>query len=256
MPLSGIQPATIPGFRLKHCRNDVHRTDHHLRNYKSLPVPRPTPSYLAKILSCLEKAIPLPQTALVHKNPFELLVATILSAQCTDVRVNQVTPSLFDRYHTPADFAKADSQQLSSLIRSTGFYKNKTRAIISAAQQILKQFGGQVPKTMETLTALPGVGRKTANVILGEAFGVPAIVVDTHVRRVANRLQLTRSNNPDQIEIDLGLLMPKSKWISGSSRLLLHGRQVCRARAPLCLTCPLFDLCPAEGEKKLALKRG
>ncbi len=182
-------------------------------------------------------------------------MATILSAQCTDVRVNQVTPSLFAAYRTPSDFSKAEDRHIEALIRSTGFYKNKARAIIAASQKIVEEFGGDVPKTMEALTTLPGVGRKTANVLLGHAFGAPAIVVDTHVRRVANRLRLTRSNNPGQIEIDLGALIPKSKWTEGSARLLLHGRAVCRARAPLCGQCPLFDLCPAEEEKKRAENR-
>ena len=206
---------------------------------------------MTHVLGCLEKAIPLPQVALVHQNPFELLVATILSAQCTDVRVNQVTPKLFSTYKTPSDFSNASFVKLEALIRSTGFYKNKAKAIIGAAQKIVAQFSGDVPNTMETLLTLPGVGRKTANVILGHAFGVPSVVVDTHVRRVANRLKMTESKNPDQIEIDLGFLMPKSKWISGSSRLLLHGRHVCRARTPLCMECTLFNLCPAEKEKAM-----
>ncbi len=205
---------------------------------------------LTEILGRLQKSIPLPQMALNHGTPFELLVATILSAQCTDVRVNQVTPALFDTYRTPSDFAKADPERLIGLIRSTGFYQNKSRSIIAASQKIVDEFGGKVPKTMEELVGLSGVGRKTANVVLGHAFGVPAIVVDTHVRRVSNRLGLTQSSAPAQIEVDLSHLMPKSKWTDGSSYLLLHGRHVCLARAPLCGQCVLFDLCPAETEKK------
>ena len=210
---------------------------------------------MAKVLSRLEKAILLPQTALAHKNPFELLVATILSAQCTDVRVNQVTPKLFSVYKNPSDLAKARSVALEAIIRSTGFYKNKAKAIIGAAREITDQFDGEVPNTMEALLTLPGVGRKTANVILGHAFRIPGVVVDTHVRRVANRLAFTESKNPDRIEIDLESLMPKSKWISGSSRLLLHGRHVCRARIPLCMECALFNLCPDEQEKRAAYNR-
>jgi endonuclease-3 len=209
----------------------------------------------AQILRRLEKTIPTPKTALVHANPFQLLVATILSAQCTDRRVNAVTPKLFSIYNTPDDFSKANQSDLESLIFSTGFYKNKALAIIGAAQTILARFGGEVPKTMEALITLPGVGRKTANVILGCAFGQPAIVVDTHVRRVANRLKLTQSQNPDQIETDLGRLMQKSEWTVGSSRLLLHGRHVCMARNPLCQSCVLFDLCPCDIKKREAENR-
>jgi endonuclease-3 len=212
---------------------------------------------MGQILDRLEKTIPDSQTAtaLSHQSPFELLVATILSAQCTDGRVNQVTPGLFRVYQSVADFAKADGQHLEKCVQSINFYRNKTKAIIGSAKMMMNLFGGVVPKTMEELITLPGIGRKTANVILGQAFGIPSIVVDTHVRRVANRLQLTQSDNPDQIEFDLMPLMPKSKWTSGSSRLLLHGRHVCRARAPLCLACHLFDLCPAKNEKRAAKNR-
>jgi endonuclease-3 len=209
---------------------------------------------LIQILGRLEKSIPEAQTALAHQTPFQLLVATILSAQCTDARVNQVTPALFKVYETAEDFAGADGNRLEKLILSTGFYKSKAKSIMGAAQKIMETFYGEVPQSIEALITLPGVGRKTANVILG-AFGKPAIVVDTHVRRVANRLQLTQSGNPDQIEMDLGEVMPKSKWTSGSSRLLLHGRHVCRARAPLCRSCALFDLCPADEEKRKAENR-
>ncbi len=210
---------------------------------------------MAKILRRLEKAIPQAKVALAHQNPFELLVATILSAQCTDARVNQVTPKLFSLYKTPSDFVKMSSVALEAIIRSTGFYKNKAKSIMGAAQKIVERFCGEVPSTMEALLTLPGVGRKTANVVLGHAFGVPGVVVDTHVRRVANRLGLTQSQNPDHIEGDLGLLMPKSKWIDGGSRLLLHGRHVCRARTPLCRGCTLFNLCPNEEEKQKAENR-
>ncbi|MEK7285922.1 MAG: endonuclease III [Nitrospirota bacterium] len=208
-----------------------------------------------QILSRLEKALPTAVIELHHENPFQLLVATILSAQCTDVRVNQVTPKLFSTYKTPSDFAKAAPSDLEALIFSTGFYKNKSRAIIGAAQMILTDFNGEVPKPLDALIRLPGVGRKTANVMLGGAFGLPAIVVDTHVRRVANRLQLSLSQNPDQIESDLGQLMAKSKWTAASSRLLLHGRYVCLARNPSCRSCVLFDLCPCDVEKRKAEKR-
>ncbi len=217
----------------------------------SRKLPRPL-----EIIQRLEKAIPEPETALHHKTPFQLLVATILSAQCTDARVNRVTPSLFQRYSTPDDFSKAGLADLEAVIRSTGFYKNKAKNIVGCARAVVYRFKGQVPGTMEALLTLPGVGRKTANVVLGSVFGKPALVVDTHVRRVANRLKLTQSNHPDQIEIDLGRLLPKEKWTSGAHRILLHGRHVCTARNPHCLACPLFNLCPAEAEKKRAAGRG
>jgi endonuclease-3 len=207
-----------------------------------------------EIIKCLEKAIPRPETALHHKTSFQLLVATILSAQCTDVRVNRVTPSLFQHYPTLDDFSKARLPDLEAVIRSTGFYKNKAKNIVGCARAVVHQYKGQVPDTMEALLTLPGVGRKTANVVLGSVFGLPALVVDTHVRRVANRLKLTESNNPDQIEIDLGRLLPTKKWTSGAHRILLHGRHVCKARKPRCLECPLFKLCPAEAEKKRATR--
>ncbi len=212
--------------------------------------------HLAKILRRLEKTILNPQPALTHENPFQLLVATILSAQCTDARVNSVTPMLFKTYPTPADLAKAGQEDLEQMIRPTGFYKNKAKALCAAAQMIVKRYGGAVPKRLEELTNVPGVGRKTANVVLSHAFGIPGVVVDTHVRRVSNRLKLTRSNNPERIERDLMRLMPASEWIDASSRLLLHGRHVCKARAPLCRECTLFDICPADREKKAAVNRG
>ncbi|MEK7702879.1 MAG: endonuclease III [Nitrospirota bacterium] len=218
-------------------------------------MPKSTRSIFTQILRCLEKAIPIPNIELLHDNPFQLLVATILSAQCTDVRVNAVTPKLFSVYKTPSDFSKANPSDLETLIFSTGFYKNKAQSIIGAAQTILTHFKGEVPQTMAKLLTLPGVGRKTANVILGGVFGRPAIVVDTHVRRVANRLNLTASQNPDQIEMDLGELMPKSKWTAAGSRLLLHGRYVCLARNPICSSCVLFDLCPCDAEKRKSENR-
>lgn len=209
-----------------------------------------------EMIQRLEKSFPDAETELTHENPWQLLAATILSAQCTDARVNQVTPALFRRYPTPQEISKADREELESIIRSTGFYKSKAKNMMGAAKGVVERFEGRVPETMEALVTLPGVGRKTANVVLGSAFGKPAIVVDTHVRRVANRLKLTRSDDPDQIEIDLSRLIPEKKWTSGSHRILLHGRYVCVARNPHCLECPLFDLCPAEAEKKGAVARG
>jgi len=183
-----------------------------------------------------------------HRNPWELLVATLLSAQCTDKRVNQVTPALFRRYPCPRDYAEASSAELESLIRTTGFFKTKAKNLIQCAKVVTEQFHQQVPDTMEALVALPGVGRKTANVILGNAFGKPAVVVDTHVKRVAGRLELTHHTDPDKIEIDLQQVLPEDQWTEGSQRLLLHGRYICLARTPKCSHCLLYSECHWEGK--------
>jgi endonuclease III len=183
---------------------------------------------------------------LAHRSPWELLVATILSAQCTDQRVNQVTPVLFKRYKTPAELAKARLPELEQIIRSTGFFKSKAKNLTACANAISAQFGGRVPDRMDDLVTLPGVGRKTANVLLGQAFDQPAIVVDTHVKRVANRLRLTTSDDPVAIEEDLQQLLPSTQWTAVSQRLLLHGRYVCIARKPLCTRCPIYDDCDAK----------
>lgn len=199
---------------------------------------------LRAIAKALQRTMPAPKMELDHRSPWELLVATILSAQCTDQRVNQVTPSLFRRYPGPAELAAATPSELESLIRSTGFFKSKAKHLIGCSKAVTERFHEQVPQTMEALITLPGVGRKTANVILGNAFGQPGIVVDTHVKRVAKRLGLTRSDNPDLVEQDLQQLMPKSQWTAVSQRLLLHGRYVCLARKPQCRTCPVYRYCP------------
>ncbi|MDH5562850.1 MAG: endonuclease III [Nitrospirota bacterium] len=204
---------------------------------------------MGRILEHLQKSIPDPRVALDSSNPLELLVATILSAQCTDERVNQVTPNLFARYRTAEDFAKADQAELEALIKSTGFYKSKARHLIGCGKTLVAKFQGQVPGTMDALTTLPGVGRKTANVLLGSYFGKPAVVVDTHVKRVANRLDLTSSQDPTRIEEDLQSLMPPSQWTMGTQRLLLHGRHVCQARMPNCDRCSLYDECAFEGKR-------
>jgi endonuclease-3 len=187
--------------------------------------------------------MPSPKMELDHRSPWELLVATILSAQCTDQRVNQVTPSLFRRYRRPAELAAALLPELEQLIRSTGFFKNKAKHLVACGKAVTERFSEQVPHTMEELITLPGVGRKTANVILGTAFSQPSIVVDTHVKRVAKRLGLTRSDNPELVEQDLQQLLPKSQWTAVSQRLLLHGRYVCLARKPRCATCPVYRHC-------------
>jgi endonuclease III len=192
--------------------------------------------------------MPTARVELNHRSPWELLVATILSAQCTDQRVNQVTPALFARYPTPGDMARAKPAELEGLIKSTGFYKSKAKHLIGCAQAITERFHGEVPKSMDELTTIPGVGRKTANVILGAAYGEPAVVVDTHVIRVANRLALTTSDDPVQIEQDLQRIYPRDEWTGVSQRLLLHGRYTCVARTPRCAACPVYDDCPWKGK--------
>jgi len=199
----------------------------------------------------LAEAYPEARCALVHRNPFELLVATILSAQCTDERVNQVTRELFAQYPTPQALAALPVPQLEKRIQSTGFYRNKARNIHACCQKLVEEHGGKVPADMEKLVQLPGVGRKTANVVLGTAFGIPSgIVVDTHVARIVRRLGLTRHKDPVKIEQDLMQQLPPQEWIDFSHRLIWHGRKVCKARRPLCDQCVLAAICPKIGVSK------
>lgn len=204
----------------------------------------------ARILSTLEAAIPFDRVELHHGTPFELLVATVLSAQSTDQQVNEVTPLLFRRWRYPRDYARASQADLEAVIRSVGLSKAKARRLIACGLALTERFDGKVPKTMAQLVSLPGVGRKTANVILGHAFGQPAMIVDTHVQRVAGRLGLARSREPDLIEQELGQLLPLCQWTQGSQRLLLHGRYVCTARAPKCPTCAIYGECHWEGKPR------
>ena len=198
------------------------------------------------ILERLKRAYPAAKTALDHRNAFELLVATILSAQTTDVRVNLVTPALFQRYPTAAALARARRTDVENLIKSTGFFHNKARSIIGMAQALVADHGGEVPATMDQLVALPGVGRKTANVVLGNAFGInEGVVVDTHVARLSKLLGLTRQTDPAKIERALMRLFPKNEWTLLSHLLIFHGRQVCIARRPKCGECVLADICPS-----------
>ncbi len=196
-------------------------------------------------LQRLQISIPNPAVELKHSSPFELVIATILSAQCTDQRVNQVTPLLFQRWPDPAALAAAAPEEVEEVVRPTGFYRNKARSIQACSRHLVERFQSQVPQTMEKLTSLPGVGRKTANLILGECFGKPGIVVDTHVGRVARRLQLTDKQEAEEVEMDLQKLLAKKEWSHGSSRLLLHGRYVCLAKKPRCGDCALASLCPS-----------
>jgi len=192
-----------------------------------------------EIIKVLSKEIPDSMIALKFSDPFELLIATILSAQCTDVKVNQVTADLFKKYRSAKDYAGANMAELEEDIRPTGFYRNKAKSIQKCCQQLLARFGGKVPKSLEEMVTLPGVGRKTANVILGNAFGIPGIVVDTHVQRVSQRIGLTKNTDPVKIEFDLMEIVPKEEWTHFSNLLVWHGRRTCMARKPLCEQCPI-----------------
>ena len=196
-----------------------------------------------EIIKILSKEIPDSRIALKFSNSLELLIATILSAQCTDVKVNQVTESLFKKYHSARDYAEANPTGFEEDIRPTGFYRNKTKSILKCCQGLVGRFGGEVPKTLEELVTLPGVGRKTANVILGNAFDVPGIVVDTHVHRVSQRIGLTKKDDPVKIEFDLMEIVPKEEWTHFSNLLVWHGRRTCVARKPLCEQCPIRKWC-------------
>jgi endonuclease-3 len=198
----------------------------------------------------LVRLYPGAHCALHHDNPLQLLVATILSAQCTDVRVNIVTPALFARYPDAAAFAEADQKELETLIKSTGFFRNKAKNIIACCKTIVREHGGKVPSTLEELVPLPGIGRKTANVVLGDAFGVPGITVDTHVGRLSRRMGLTTHSDPVKVEHDLMKMIPKMDWTPFSHRMIFHGRQVCIARKPNCDGCTLNKICPKKGVDK------
>lgn len=197
-----------------------------------------------RIVGLLARSYPDAACALQHRSPFELLVATILSAQCTDKKVNQVTPALFARFPTPKAMAAADPAELERLIQPTGFFRQKTKSILSASQDLVAQFGGRVPGSLEALVTLHGVGRKTANVVLGSAFDVPGLTVDTHMIRINRRLGLTRQTDPEKIERDLMQLVPKTEWTPYSHRVIHHGRVCCDARRPRCEACPLREECP------------
>jgi endonuclease-3 len=204
------------------------------------------PQRVAAILAKLDEAYPHATCELKHESAFQLLISTILSAQCTDVRVNQVTQELYKKYTKPEAFAYANPADLEKEIRPTGFFRNKTKSVMGASKAIIEQFGGQVPRTMEELLTLPGVARKTANVVLGTAYGIASgIVVDTHVLRLSQRLDLTRNDDPKKIEQDLIAVIPRNKWIQFSHQLIWHGRRVCAARKPKCVECNLEMICYA-----------
>jgi endonuclease III len=202
------------------------------------------PKRVSAILAKLDEAYPEATCELKHENPFQLLISTILSAQCTDVRVNQVTQTLYKKYPSPEAFAYANPSELEQEIRPTGFFRNKTKSIIGASKGVIEKFGGQVPQTMEEILTLPGVARKTGNVVLGTAYGIASgVVVDTHVIRLSRRLDLTKHEEPKKIEQDLMQVIPKESWIKFSHQLIWHGRRVCVARKPRCVECNLESIC-------------
>jgi len=205
------------------------------------------PERIAAILKALDEAYPQVECALIHCSPWELLIATILSAQCTDVRVNMVTPELFRRYPTPAAMAQATLAELEALIRTTGFFHNKAKSIQGAARKVIEDFGGQVPQTLAELITIPGAARKTANVVLGVCFKkAEGVVVDTHVFRIARRLGLAKGDTPQKVEQELMRIIPQSRWIDFSHQIIHHGRQVCDARKPKCDRCNLEQLCHSK----------
>ena len=201
-----------------------------------------------KIVRALARAYPNAQCALKHQSPFELLVATILSAQCTDERVNAATPELFRKYPTPEALAASKQKDVERIIKPLGFFRAKSTSIREMARKLAEEYDGEIPQTLDKLVALPGVGRKTANVVLGTAFGIPSgVVVDTHVKRISNLLGLTASKNPERIEQDLMAVLPEKEWINFAHRMIHHGRRICIARRPKCPECPLLKNCPREG---------
>ena len=210
---------------------------------------------IKEIIKILSREIPDSRIALKFSNPLELLIATILSAQCTDVKVNQVTESLFKKYRSARDYAEANSTEFEENIRPTGFYRNKTKSILKCCQELVARFEGKVPKTLEELVTLPGVGRKTANVILGNTYDIPGIVVDTHVLRLSNRIGLSADRNPEKVELDLMEILPKERWTLFSNLLISHGRAVCQARKPLHEKCRIVDLCDEGIEWKTGSAR-
>lgn len=208
----------------------------------------PAKRHAARVAKLLAQTYPAAKCALNFRSPLELLIATILSAQCTDVRVNIVTNELFRKYRSAADYADADSRQLEAEIKSTGFFRSKAKSIQSACRRLVDEYDGQVPKDLEALVKLPGVGRKTANVVLGTAFGIASgVVVDTHVRRITKRLGLTTHKEPEKIERDLMAVLPRKEWVDFSHRLIHHGRRICIARRPKCDECTLNKVCPRVG---------
>jgi len=210
-------------------------------------VKKPAKAKVSEILRVLENAYPRSRTSLQYKNPLQILIATILSAQCTDAKVNEITPSLFKKYPTVKDFAEAEREELEHEIHSTGFYRNKTKSILGAANKIVKDFNGYVPDSMKDLLTLPGVARKTANIVLSSGYGKSeGIAVDTHVKRISGRLGFSSEKDPEKIEQDLLAIIPKKDWLDFNYILVNHGRMICQARKPRCTECPVRHLCPSS----------
>jgi endonuclease-3 len=212
---------------------------------------KPTPALVkrtAEVLRCLRAAYPNARCELIYSNPLELAVAAILSAQCTDKRVNLVTPALFKKYRTAADWAKTPQKVLETEIRSTGFFRNKAKHIRALCAELGKNHGGKIPDHLDVLITLPGIGRKTANLLIATAYGKPGIIVDTHFKRLSNRLGFTDNEDPDKIEFDLKALLPEKDWSNFSHCMVFHGRRCCFARKPNCSECPVKDLCPSRGK--------
>jgi endonuclease III len=210
----------------------------------------PTTTKAEQLLNRLEEIYPEAECALHYQSPWQLLVATILSAQCTDIRVNQVTKELFAKFPTPVEMAAAALEDVEAVIRPTGFYRNKARHLTESAHLLLQKHSGQVPPCLEAMTALPGVGRKTANVVLGNVFDIPGMVVDTHVKRLSRRFGWTQANDPVEIEKELCTLLPQQRWTQCGHTLIAHGRSCCKARTPFCSRCPIAALCPKIGVAK------
>jgi endonuclease-3 len=206
---------------------------------------------IRNIFPILRKTYPQARIALKHSNPLELLISTILSAQCTDVRVNMVTKTLFKKYTSAGDWVKADIKQIESDIKSTGFFRNKAANIKGACKKVVEEFDGKIPDRMEELLTLPGVGRKTANCVLGNAFGIPGVVCDTHVIRLSRRLGLSPSSDPVKLEFDLAEIVPRKNWLLFSDLLIFHGRNICKARNPNCVNCPIAKYCPSANKPAL-----
>lgn len=203
----------------------------------------------ARIARRAARAYPEARCALHHASPFQLLIATILSAQCTDEKVNEVTAMLFARFPGPGELADADPAEVEAIVRPTGFYRQKTKSLLAASRDVVERFGGQVPRTLDELVSLRGVARKTANVVLGVAFGIPGLAIDTHMKRLHQRLGLTRADDPDAIERELMALIPRSQWTAYTLRMIHHGRVCCHARAPKCDACPIRGDCPWPGRR-------
>ena len=201
----------------------------------------------AGVIAYFEAQVPIAETELLYNNPFELLVAVILSAQCTDKRVNQTTPALFKKYPNPQKMAKAELKDIQNLVKSTGFFRAKAKNVKGLSNKIMEEFEGKVPSNLEDLITLPGVGRKTANVVLGHAFGIPGITVDTHFGRLSRRFGWSKQNDPVKVEFEVGELIAEKEWTNLSQRMIWHGRRVCHSRKPACGACPLAKLCPSYG---------